>query len=66
VQVAVVKIRVAIREALKKKERHNETQFTIKIGGKTSLFGSQLFRFVKFSFPITGYAEAGCSHQLIA
>ncbi len=39
-------------EALRKKERQDETQFTTKIGEKTSL-GSQLFPFVKFSFPVT-------------
>jgi hypothetical protein len=32
-----VKIYVAAMEALKKKERGHETQFTTKIGGKTSL-----------------------------
>jgi len=32
-----VKIYVAAVEALKKKERQDETQFTTKIGGKTSL-----------------------------
>jgi len=32
-----VKIHVAAVEALKKKERGDETQFTTKIGGKTSL-----------------------------
>jgi hypothetical protein len=32
-----VKIYVAAVEALRKKEREDETQFTIKIGGKTSL-----------------------------
>jgi hypothetical protein len=37
VQVRPVKIYVAAVEALKKKERHDETQFNIKIGGKTSL-----------------------------
>jgi hypothetical protein len=51
-----------------KKERQDETQFTTKIGGKTSL-GSQLFRFVEFSFPITHlmayYAETGRSRPLI-
>jgi hypothetical protein len=53
-------------EALRIKQRYDETQFTTKIGGKTSL-GSQLFRFVKFSFPITRlmpyYAEIGHSHS---
>jgi hypothetical protein len=37
VQVGAVKIYVAAVEALRKKEREDETQFTIKIGGKTSL-----------------------------
>jgi uncharacterized membrane protein (Fun14 family) len=37
VQVGVVKIYVAAVEALRKKERGDETQFTSKIGGKTSL-----------------------------
>jgi hypothetical protein len=32
-----VKIYVAAVEALKKKERGDETQFTTKIGGKSSL-----------------------------
>jgi hypothetical protein len=37
VQVGEVKIYVAAVEALRKKERPDETQFTIKIAGKTSL-----------------------------
>jgi hypothetical protein len=37
VQVLPVKIYVAAGEALRKKERQDETQFTAKIGGKTSL-----------------------------
>jgi len=37
VQVGAVKIYVAAVEALRKKERQDETQFTTKIGGKTSL-----------------------------
>jgi hypothetical protein len=60
---------VAAAKALTKKESHYETQFTIKIAGKTSL-GSQLFRFVKFSFPVTClmpyYAETDCSRPVIA
>ncbi len=32
-----MKIYVAAEEALRKKERGDETQFTTKIGGKTSL-----------------------------
>jgi hypothetical protein len=39
VQVVAVKIYVAAVGSLKKKERGDETQFTTKIGGKTS-FGS--------------------------
>ncbi len=37
VQVGAVKIYVAAVEAFKKKERGDETQFTTKIDGKTSL-----------------------------
>jgi hypothetical protein len=37
VQVGAVKIYVAAVEALRKKERPDETQFTTKIGGKTAL-----------------------------
>jgi hypothetical protein len=37
VQVGAVKIYVAAVEAFRKKEREDETQFTTKIGGKTSL-----------------------------
>jgi hypothetical protein len=55
-------------EALMIKQRYDEIQFTTKIGGKISL-GSQLFGFVKFSFPITClmpyYAEIGHSRPLI-
>jgi len=45
-----VKIDVATVEALRKKERGDETQFTTKIGGKTSLGPSHFvsFCFVKF------------------
>jgi hypothetical protein len=68
VKIHAVKIYVAAVEALKKKERQDETQFITKIGGKTSL-GSQLFCFVKISFPITilmpNYAETGHSCPLI-
>jgi hypothetical protein len=34
VQVGAVKIHVAAVKALRKTERHDETQFTTKIGGK--------------------------------
>ncbi len=37
VHVGAVKIYVDAVEALRKKERQDETQFTTKIGGKTSL-----------------------------
>jgi hypothetical protein len=37
IQVGAVKIYVAAVEALRKKERVDETQFTTKIGGKNSL-----------------------------
>jgi len=43
VQVSAVKIYVAAVEALRKKERGDETQFTTKIDGKTNYFF-----FVKF------------------
>jgi hypothetical protein len=42
VQVGAVKIYVAAEEALKEKERQDETQFITKIGGKTS-FGPVIF-----------------------
>ncbi len=52
-------------QALRKKETQDETQFTTKIGGKTSLGPSYLLSFVKFSFPVTRlmpyYAETGRS-----
>jgi len=37
VQVGAVKIYVAAVQALRKNEAQDETQFTTKIGGKTSL-----------------------------
>jgi len=37
VHVRAVKIYVAATQALRKKETRDETQFTTKIGGKTSL-----------------------------
>ncbi len=65
-----MKIYVAAAEALRKEDKQDETQFTTKIGGKTSL-GPKLFCFVKFSlFPVTRlmpyYAETGHSRPLIA
>jgi len=36
-QVRAVKLYVAVVEALRKTQRGDETQFTTKIGGKTSL-----------------------------
>jgi hypothetical protein len=55
-------------EALRKKESGDETQFTTKIGAKTSL-GPRYFVFVKFSFPVAHsmsyYAETGRPPPLI-
>ncbi len=42
VVVQVVKIYVAVVKALRQKERGDETQFTTKIAGKTSLGPSYL------------------------
>jgi hypothetical protein len=42
VQVRTVKIYVGAMEALRQKERQDETQCTTKIGGKTSLDPSYL------------------------
>jgi len=65
-----VKRYVAAVEALKEKERGDETQFTTKIGGKTSLGFPELFRFVKVSFPVMHLmpcnAQTGLSWPLIA
>jgi hypothetical protein len=64
--VGAAKINVAAVEALRKMERQDETQFTTKIGGKTSLGPSV----VKFSFPVSRlmpyYAKTGGSRRLIA
>jgi len=64
VQVGAVKIHVVAVQALRQKETQDETQYTTKIGGKTSL-GPQLCPLVKFSFPVTRlmpyYAEPGRS-----
>jgi len=69
VQVGAVKTYVAAVEAITKKERQDETQFTTKIGETTSL-GPNYFCFVKFSLPVTHlmpyYAKTGCSRPLIA
>jgi hypothetical protein len=69
VQIRTVKTYVGAMEALRKKERQDETQCTTKIGGKTSL-GPSLSPFVKFSFPVTClmpyYAKTGCFRPLIA
>jgi hypothetical protein len=43
---------LAAVEAIREKERQDETQFSTKIDGKTS-FGSQLFCFAKFASPVT-------------
>jgi hypothetical protein len=63
-----VKIHVAAVEALKKKERGDETQFTTNNGGKTSL--GTVISFCKILFLVThlmpSYAETGHSRPLIA
>jgi NADH:ubiquinone oxidoreductase subunit 6 (subunit J) len=63
VQVGAVKIFVAAVEALRKKERGDETQFTTKIGGKT--LWVPVILFPKISFPVTHmmsyYAETAHS-----
>jgi hypothetical protein len=68
VQEGAVKIYVAVVEALRKKERGDETQFITKIGGETSL-GSSYF-VCKISFPVTSWcpiiAKTGRSRPLIA
>jgi hypothetical protein len=67
VHVGVVEIYVAPMEAFKKKERHDETQFTTKIGEK--LIWVPVICFVKFSFSIIGlmpyYVETSHSSPLI-
>ncbi len=59
---------VAAVEALQKKERGDETEFTTKIGGKISLDPNYFV--CKISFPVTQlmpyYAETGRSRPLIA
>jgi hypothetical protein len=55
-----------MEEALRKKERHDETQFTTKIDGETTSLGPSYFH----SFPVPRlmpyYAETGRSRLLIA
>ncbi len=62
VQLGAVKIYVAAVEALRQKERHDETHFTTKIGEKSSLtpsyFACEIF--------IPSYAKTDQSHPLIA
>jgi hypothetical protein len=62
-----VEIYVALTEALMKKERQDESQFTTKIGEK--LVWVPVICFVKFSFSIMGlmpyFAETGHSSPLI-
>ncbi len=69
-QVGAVKIYVAAVEALTKKERGDETQFTTKIGGKISLGPNYFVLYCKISFPdrhlMPYYVETGRSHPLIA
>jgi hypothetical protein len=62
-----VKIHVAAVEALRKKESQDETQFTTKIDGKTSL--GPVISFCKIFISIYAltayYAETGHSRPLI-
>jgi hypothetical protein len=51
VQVGAVKIYVAAVEAPRNKETQDETHFSTKIGGKTSL-GSSCFALKKFHSPL--------------
>jgi hypothetical protein len=62
-----MKIYVAAVEALRKKERQDKTQFTTKIGSKTSLgpvivFGEIFIPNYVFD---ANCAETDCSHPLI-
>ncbi len=63
-----MKIYVAAVEVLREKERGDETQNTIKIGGKTSL--GPVISFCKISFSITHlmayYAKTDHSRPLVA
>jgi hypothetical protein len=51
-QVRAVNLYVAAVEALRKKERGDETQFPTKIGLR-NYFGFQFFRFVKAHFQLS-------------
>jgi hypothetical protein len=57
VQVGAVKIYIYIYIYIYSSsggaQEQDETQFTTKIAGKTSLGPSSFVRFVKFSFPVT-------------
>ncbi len=67
VQVGAVKIYVAAVETLRKKERQDETQFTTKIGGKTSLGPSYFLKIFIPSYAFHAcYAETDRSRPLIA
>jgi hypothetical protein len=61
VQVGAVKIYAAAVKALRENERGDETQFTTKIGGKTSLV--PVISFPEISFPVKHlmpyYGETG-------
>jgi hypothetical protein len=73
IQVGEVKIYVAEVEALKKKERGNETLFTTKVGFiklVEKLIWVPLILFCKISFPVMHlmpfYVKTSCSRPLIA
>ncbi len=64
VQVGGVKIYVVAVEALRKKEIGGKTQFTTKIGGKTSL-GSSYFVLWNFITKIGGKTSLGSSYFVL-
>jgi NADH:ubiquinone oxidoreductase subunit 6 (subunit J) len=61
VQVGAVEIYVTAVEALRKKERQDETQFTTKIGGIISFCKI----FIAITLLMAYYAETGRSRPLI-
>jgi len=64
VQVGVVKLHVAAVEALRKNERYDETQFTTKIGGKTSL--GPIILLSKIFIPSCAFDAPLCRNWLFA
>jgi hypothetical protein len=61
VQVGAVKLYVeAVQQALRKKETQDETQFTTKIGGKTSLGPSYFLLYTKIFIPSYAFDALLC------